>query len=92
MKIIKKIKVEKVVEEEVVEDILCNKCGRSCKNGYYPEENPNYDGLIEVTVMGGYGAKLGDMTAYTFSICEDCLKEIFNSFKIEVKIEELNNW
>lgn len=68
------------VEREVVTDIICNKCGNSCKN-----EDDNCFGLIETQVQGGYAAKLGDMVTWTFSICEDCLKELFDSFKVPVE-------
>lgn len=33
---------------EVIDDILCNQCGKSCQ-----AEHPGYEGLLEVTVSGG---------------------------------------
>jgi hypothetical protein len=68
----------KTVEETVTDDILCNQCGGSCLDRC----QMNYEGLIEVTVQGGYAAKLGDLVPYTFSLCEDCLKKLFEGFKI----------
>jgi hypothetical protein len=53
----------------VTDDILCNMCGDSCRNTVCPE---HYEGLVEVTVQGEYGAQLGDLVAYTFSMCEPC--------------------
>jgi hypothetical protein len=78
MKIIKNIKKE--IEQEEITDILCNKCGESCKD----KCNMNYEGLIEANVWGGYGSKLGDSVSYQFSLCEDCLKIMFDDFKIPV--------
>ena len=68
----------RTVEESVTDDILCNQCGESCLDS----NQMNYEGLIELTVQGGYASKLGDMVPYTFSLCEDCLKKLFDGFKI----------
>ncbi len=44
---------------------------------------PDSYGLIEVTVSGGYHSfTLEDLTQYTFSMCEGCLKKLFDTFKI----------
>ena len=74
-----KITQKEMVEEEVTVDVFCNKCGGSCKRecGFF--------GLIEHTVSGGYGSDpLSDGASYTFSLCESCLNELFNEFKIPV--------
>lgn len=43
--------------------------------------NGSFNGLIEHTVCGVYGSdSLEDMTSYTFSLCEHCLKELFDTF------------
>lgn len=74
----KKVHIEKIeVNEEITDDIICNKCGSTCKT-----KCGNYEGLIETQVYGGYDALLGDMVRYTFSICEICLKDMFDKFKI----------
>lgn len=39
------------------------------------------DGLLEAYVCGGYGARLGDEVEYKFSLCENCLAELFKTFK-----------
>lgn len=70
----------KEVEEVVVDDIICNKCGKSCR------ENSNYQGLIEKTITGCYGSVLGDQTSITFSLCEYCLMDLFKTFAIPPEI------
>lgn len=46
---------------------------------------PDLYGLIEATVGGGYSSyALEDMCSYTFSLCEGCLKVMFDGFKIPV--------
>lgn len=46
-------------------------------------------GLIEQTVSGGYDSyALEDLQKYTFSLCEGCLKELFDAFKIPVSQRE----
>lgn len=70
-----------MVEQEITEDVICNKCGNSCKkdHGFY--------GLIEHTVSGGYESEpLSDGTNYTFSLCEKCLDGLFDTFKVPVEI------
>jgi len=85
MKIVRKIITTK--EEEEVVDVLCNKCGKTCRNPGAYEQSPY--GLIEQTYSGGYGSTpLDDCTNYTFSICESCLKDFFDSFIIPVEISE----
>lgn len=64
-------------EVKVLIDTICNKCGESCGEGDYPH------GLIEAEVHGGYTSKvLEDGHVYKFSMCESCLKSLFNEFKI----------
>lgn len=69
---------------EETEDIICNMCGKSCFGGM------NYNGLIEVSVSGGYDSTaLEDGVRYTFSICEDCLKEyVFDKCMILPETED----
>jgi hypothetical protein len=77
-----KITKEKTITETVtiVEDIICNNCGESCKTD---SDFNQYDGLIEVCVSGGYFSKfIGDLNSYTFSLCEKCVMEMIKSFKI----------
>jgi hypothetical protein len=65
----------KQIVEIVVDDIICNKCGNSCQTCSGAE------GLIEAHICGGFGAKLGDCVEYKFSLCEDCLIRLFDTFK-----------
>ncbi len=77
---------ERTVRHVVYEDIVCNQCGNSCKDA----EGINYEGLLEVSFCGGYAAKLGDMVQYQFSLCEDCLGKMFDSFAIPPENQELS--
>lgn len=77
MKIISK----KLAEVEYVEDIICNRCGKSCKN-----EVGDFDGLIEAEVIGGfYSPKIEDGTKISFSLCEHCVADLVQDFKIPPK-------
>lgn len=80
------------------ERILCNKCGNTCNllEHLYPNDTPYYSGLIKAKVIGGYNSTPGngfgalcDNSLYTFSLCEFCLDELFETFKIPV--EERDN-
>ena len=76
-------------------DCICNKCGQSLKR-YIDFENKHFDmyGITEFEYGGGYlsgnhgsyTSKLGDCTTYRFSICEDCLSSLFDSFRIPVYV------
>lgn len=48
----------------------------------------NFEGLVEVNICSGYGFKLGDMNEYKFSLCEDCLIEMFKTFKHNLLIQD----
>jgi len=64
-------------------EILCNRCGGPQRPlGTHNEQYPH--GLEDAEVTGGYESyHLFDMTTYKFSICEKCLREMFNQFKIK---------
>lgn len=68
--------LKQLIDSDVIEDIICNKCGKSCRN------HLNFEGLIEAVCSGGYGSIIiGDETSIKFSLCEPCLGELINSFK-----------
>ena len=81
---IKTVKKEIIEVKEVVTDVLCNQCSSSLKD----TGGMNYEGLVEVGFTGGFYSKLGDMNSYKFSLCEDCLSELFDKFKINALVEE----
>ncbi len=89
---IKTIKKQKQVIEETVIDVICNKCGKTCSN--HKRKNlkqwtNEYSGLIETEVDGGYDSEIiGDMVSWKFSICEHCLSDIVENFKIPPMIKD----
>jgi hypothetical protein len=71
------------------EEILCNKCGNSCCNIPKELDYISNSGMIDCKVYGGYfSEKLEDFATYTFSLCENCICELFNQFKIPVRKTE----
>lgn len=61
----------------------CNKCaGPLCPNVDSPNaEYPH--GLVEAQVVGGYDSPhLTDCVGYRFSLCEECLRGLFATFKV----------
>lgn len=71
-------------------EILCNMCGESmCPIGTANEQYPH--GLNNASVTGGYDSyHLFDMTKYTFSFCEKCLRKMFMECKIKPTIKHIN--
>lgn len=70
------------------QEILCNLCGGPQRPlGTSNEQYPH--GLEDAKVTGGYDSyHLFDMTTYTFSFCEECLRKLFNQCKIPPKVED----
>lgn len=73
---------------------LCNLCGgRLChkiktESGLWDTDAPS--GLIDAKVVGGYESyHLFDMSQYTFSFCEECLRKLFIQCKIKPQINNL---
>jgi hypothetical protein len=68
-------------------EIFCNMCGDCLAlkdNGYYPH------GLYNAKVYGGYFSDhLIDLHEYTFSLCEKCLREMFNKCKIKPDVRDI---
>jgi len=70
------------------ESYLCNNCGESLIPLDMEKDcKPSPYGLVEKTVSGGYFSDyLWDCTTYTFSLCEKCLRDLFDQFKIPPQI------
>lgn len=74
-------------------EILCNLCGGfMCHDITVPTGRWNPDtphGLHNAKVSGGYESyHLFDMTSYTFSFCEECLRKLFTQCKIPPTVTE----
>jgi hypothetical protein len=76
-------------DRTVVDDILCNRCARSCRrkdleHAGDPERRIFY--AFKGAYRGGYGSEpLDDMAEYHWHLCEVCLKQMFDTFRIPVE-------
>lgn len=70
------------------ENYICNRCGKSALIDGYPH------GLNFATVQGGYCSEaLVDRTKYEFSLCEKCLRYMFeNEFAIPPFVYDIMNY
>jgi hypothetical protein len=68
--------------QEVIDDVLCNKCG---KTQLYAKEDFNYEVYgVQCYFTGGFYSKaFPDMSEWEFSLCEECLFELFKTFKYQ---------
>lgn len=74
--------------DEYVEDIICNKCGKTCKVDITADHKHfNYEGL-RARLSGGYGSRWDEQTIL-FDLCEPCTIELTKSFSIPVQIEDV---
>jgi len=89
------VKLTKITREAiVVESFVCNKCGRELKkfDDEGTENTPDgtsvsflSTGLIEASVF----FKNDEMVKeYTFSLCDECAKKMFESFDIEPTLQD----
>jgi protein-arginine kinase activator protein McsA len=72
----------KLVEKEVVTDVLCNKCGCSCKD--YMDANHEHFNFNSAIIYPdfGYGSSY-DMQVWEVHLCESCYAELESTFKIK---------
>lgn len=71
------------LREVVVETrYICNRCAEPCVDDLGSGE------VLSAEIVGGYGSSLGDMERYAFDLCEDCLLELFATFKIDPRVTE----
>lgn len=79
------------IERDVVDDIICNKCGQKIKKGKdIDSQYPDYihEEVIEVKADFGYFSRIfHDGEKHKFHLCEKCYYDIVNSFIIPVEKE-----
>ena len=86
------LKIQQALRKvEVVQDIICNKCGKSCLGtvsavylGSVAETN--FAPVAQLNVDWGYGSKK-DGERHESHLCESCYDEITSSFLIEPLIK-----
>jgi len=78
-----RVTATRVVEQTEVTSILCNKCGKEMITQCSPGGNG-----VSVVYQAGFDAELyTDGDSVEFEVCEKCLKEFTESFKIQPTIE-----
>lgn len=75
---------------EVVEDILCNKCGDSCMKAFDIADSSIRGDFYGTTIgyQPGYSSThfSDDNCTHRADICEKCIFEFFSSFKIPAEV------
>lgn len=69
------------VEKRKLESITCNKCGNKCS-----QINFDCSNYVDVYYKAGYGSPI-DGDEISFELCEKCLLEFMESFKIKAGIK-----
>ena len=94
---IKSHEEEKVTTEVVVDDVICNCCGKPIQKIYLsqidgqdvPKSFLDFDDYLEINKIWGYFSDY-DNERHSFHICQSCYNKWINSFTIPVEIEEIN--
>jgi hypothetical protein len=73
-------------------ELHCNKCGENMKRFSTDADGETfcvgYYGLVDAELSGGfYSDPLSDCTTYRFSLCEKCVMELFETFKVPPHVE-----
>lgn len=70
---------KEITEVNVVDTITCNGCAKSI--------SPLYDDLLQFDYTFGYNSeKFGDMIKCQFDLCEECIYNLVETFKIPAKL------
>jgi protein-arginine kinase activator protein McsA len=72
---------KKLVEKLTVTDVLCNKCGESCRYEL-DTDMVNFNSAV-ITADFGYGSTKYDMEDFEVHLCEDCYADLEKTFKIK---------
>lgn len=79
--------------KEGIAKVCCNNCGQSLRIEEQGRDGPffcGYYGLVHASVTGGFNSPaFDDCTNYTFSLCEHCLKALFQNFTIPVEKQNM---
>lgn len=75
----------KIIQKEVTEteDILCNKCGKTCID----KETKCFYGVGGSGSGGYFSTHFVDEQDYQFELCEKCSDELFKTFKIPPEVD-----
>lgn len=70
---------------EVLEQVVCNKCGKTLKIN----ENRIEEGVVQIQIPWGYfSGKDGEV--HTLDLCEACYDSWIKGFALPVEIEDKN--
>lgn len=67
--------------------IVCNKCGHEMDLDKEEYEEFMTDTIHEFKVSYGYGSE-HDLQSYSFDLCENCLDELYRSFKVPPQVDD----
>lgn len=82
---IKSHQVKKTVFKEEIDDIICNRCGKSI-----PKNHGIYEDHIDIYKIWNYFSDHED-EVHKCQICQACWMQIISSFKIPIEIGDADN-
>ena len=72
-----KTHIETTTEErQVVDALVCDRCGREAK----PDDYVEYQEFVRVHFEGGYGSIFGDCVEHRCDLCQHCVKDVLGEY------------
>lgn len=68
--------------------IICNKCSSVVEDLWNDKRGHKQEPYKEFDIMYGYGSRLFDLQGIKFDLCEHCVKDMINDFKISAEIDD----
>lgn len=78
--------MRKYVGDKLVE-ITCNKCGKT-EDVSNDEHGWGAEPFREIDFVYGYGSVLYDFSGVRFDLCEHCVEEYVNTFKVPAEVRD----
>lgn len=83
---IKSHEQEVIKSETVIDNVVCNCCGKPIHKNKVCNNEDIYDDYLDISKAWGYFSN-HDTEIHNCQICEDCCAKIANTFKIPIEIK-----
>jgi len=81
--------IKKTVQQNKIKSVVCNRCGKEFNLD--DDDGSSFNGNLvhEFKIQFHYGSK-HDMEKWSFDLCDNCIFDFVNTFKVSQEIEEVH--